>query len=268
MLKIGDFARLTRVSIRMLRYYDELGLLKPAHIDTATGYRFYTAQQLPRLNRILALQDLGFGLEHVGQLLREDLSVEQLKGMLRMKQHEVQQRVEAEQERLARVAARLAQIEHEDRPPAYDVVRKDVPAQLVAGVRGAIEHYAAVGGLFEEVLAYLAPYRVSGMPAAIWHADPVEAATIDAEAVVFLREPIPASTRVRVYELPAVTMAAVVHHGPFTTLGLAYDAIVHWIDAQGYRIAGANREIYVHYTLPARQDDPGYVTELQFPIAR
>jgi len=66
MLKIGDFARLGQVSVRMLRNYDELGLLTPAHIDQWTSYRSYTADQLARLNRIVALKGLGFSLEAVG----------------------------------------------------------------------------------------------------------------------------------------------------------------------------------------------------------
>ena len=63
MLKIGDFSKLSYVSAKALRHYDDLGLLQPAHIDPATGYRYYTVDQLPRLHRILALKDLGLALE-------------------------------------------------------------------------------------------------------------------------------------------------------------------------------------------------------------
>ena len=68
MFKIGDFSKFSRVSVKMLRHYDELGLLKPALVDPATNYRYYSADQLPRLNRIIALKDLGFTLEQVGRL--------------------------------------------------------------------------------------------------------------------------------------------------------------------------------------------------------
>ncbi|HBK59780.1 MAG TPA: MerR family transcriptional regulator, partial [Firmicutes bacterium] len=93
MLKIGDFSRLSLVSVKTLRYYDELGLLKPSRVHDFTGYRYYTAEQLPRLNRILALKDLGLSLEQIGVLLNKEVSSEELRGMLRLKQAEVQGRI-------------------------------------------------------------------------------------------------------------------------------------------------------------------------------
>jgi DNA-binding transcriptional MerR regulator len=106
MFKIGDFSKLSRVSVKTLRYYDEVGLLKPIQIDRFTGYRFYSVDQLPRLNRILALKDLGFSLEQIGRLLDEELPPSELRGMLRLKQGELQQQVDEQQSRLARVEAR------------------------------------------------------------------------------------------------------------------------------------------------------------------
>ena len=118
MFKIGDFSKLSRVSVIALRYYDELGLLKPAHIDRFTSYRYYSLDQLPRLNRILALKDLGFSLEETARLLDDTLSPAQMRALLQEKQAQIQQRVAEEQARLARVEARLRQIEQEDWMPA------------------------------------------------------------------------------------------------------------------------------------------------------
>src|SRR5690349_13499337 len=115
MFKIGDFSKLSRVSVKTLRYYDELGLLKPAHVDHFTGYRYYSADQLPQLNRILALKDLGFSLEPT-----------QMREILLMKQIELRQRVQDDQARLIRVEARLRLIEQEDTMPTYDVVLKRI----------------------------------------------------------------------------------------------------------------------------------------------
>ncbi|HLB47902.1 MAG TPA: helix-turn-helix domain-containing protein [Anaerolineales bacterium] len=110
MIKIGDFSKLSQATVKALRLYDEMGLLKPARVDNFTGYRYYSADQLPRLNRILALKDLGFSLEQIAQLLKDDLPVEQLRGMLKMKRAEIEQRLEDEQERLTRVEARRCNI--------------------------------------------------------------------------------------------------------------------------------------------------------------
>ena len=73
MLRIGEFSQLGQVSVRTLHHYDERGLLKPAEIDNWTGYRFYSVKQLPRLNRILALKDLGFSLDQISRLVDDTL---------------------------------------------------------------------------------------------------------------------------------------------------------------------------------------------------
>lgn len=113
MLKIGDFARIARVTVKTLRHYACEGLLEPVYIDRYSGYRYYTIDQLPTLNRILALKDLGFSLAQIRQLLRETLTAEELRGMLRMKQIELRQTVECESERLQRVEERLQMIDRE-----------------------------------------------------------------------------------------------------------------------------------------------------------
>jgi DNA-binding transcriptional MerR regulator len=111
MFGIGDFARHGRVSVRMLRHYDALGLLRPAHVDPATGYRSYRADQFARLNRIIALKELGFTLGQIGTLLDEPAGTERLGGMLELRLVEARARVAAEEERLRQVEARLRLIE-------------------------------------------------------------------------------------------------------------------------------------------------------------
>jgi DNA-binding transcriptional MerR regulator len=100
MLTIGNLARLGQVSPRMLRHYDEIGLLSPDRVDPATGYRYYTAHQLARLHRLVALRDLGFNLDQIGPVLDEELTVDELRGMLRMRRAQIEATVEEEQARL------------------------------------------------------------------------------------------------------------------------------------------------------------------------
>ena len=76
MFRIGEFSQMAQVTIRTLRHYDELGLLKPVHIDRFTDYRYYTIEQLLQLNRILVLKDLGFSLEQIARSLKDDVSKE------------------------------------------------------------------------------------------------------------------------------------------------------------------------------------------------
>jgi DNA-binding transcriptional MerR regulator len=124
MLKIGEFSRLSQVTIKTLHHYDELGLIKPAHIDPVTNYRFYTVEQLPRIHRIMALKEMGLSLEQIGIMLEKELSTEEMRGMLRFKQSEIQQEMREAQRQLSMVEFRLRMIEAEINFPELDVVMK------------------------------------------------------------------------------------------------------------------------------------------------
>jgi len=126
MLKIGEFSRLSQVTVKTLHHYDELGLIKPAHIDPATNYRFYTIQQLPLIHRIMALKELGLSLEQIGLMLDKEMPTEEIRGMLRLKQAEIQQQMREEQRQLALVEFRLRMIEAETKFPDLDVVLKSL----------------------------------------------------------------------------------------------------------------------------------------------
>jgi effector-binding domain-containing protein len=270
MFKIGEFSKLSQVPVKTLRYYDELGLLEPAEVDRFTGYRYYSAQQLPRLNRILALKDLGLSLSQIVQLLDGDLPPEQIRGMLRLKQVEVQQHVEEEQARLARVEWRLRQIEQEGRMSSQEVVIKKVPAMTVPSLREVIPTYGHVGQLLGEVFAHLGRNRVSplGPPLAIYYDEEYTEKDADVEAAVPVDASAPASERVRVRELPAVEkMACIVQKGSYNNFSESYNQLMAWIEANGYRIAGPNREIYIQG--PGGDAEPAdYVTEVQFPVQK
>jgi effector-binding domain-containing protein len=269
MLKIGDFSKLGLVTVQALRHYDDLGLLKPAEVDPFTGYRYYAASQLPRLNRILALKDLGFSLEQIADVLGAGLSPEQLRGMLRLKQAEIAQRVQADQERLARVAARLSLIEQEAALSRHEVLLKSVPAQWLASVRACLPTHPAIELLYNELYVHLGPYRqAGGVPVAVWHDEAYKEADVDGEAGILLTTRVPEAGRIRVYEWPAGTVASVVHHGPFVRFVEAYEALFSWIGANGYRITGPGRELYIHLSQPVRQDDDSNVTEIQFPVEK
>ncbi len=269
MIRIGDFSRLGQVSIKTLRYYDEVGLLKPLSVDRFTGYRYYSANQLVRLNRIILLKDLGFSLEQIAQVLCEGVSPEQLYAMLQRKHTELQQHIVEEQARLARIEAQLVTSMMEDTMPNYDVILKPVGSQLVASVRATLPNYPAVGRLFDEIYSYLALFGISGHDAigvAVWHDHEYKTTDIDGEAVVYLKQAITGNERVKVYELPAATMVSVIHKGAYQTLSQGYEAIGRWIAANPYTIVGPTREVYLESSQPIRQDDESYVTEIQFPV--
>jgi effector-binding domain-containing protein len=269
MLKIGDFSRLSRVSVKALRYYDEIGLLKPVEVDRFTGYRYYSAEQLPRLNRIVALKDLGLSLVEVSQMLDETLTADRIAAVLRGKQAELEQRLQDSQGQLSRLEEWLKTVEKEVKMPAYEVVIKKVDRQTVVSVRDVIPTYGDVGQLFGEVFGYLGSQGVNpiGAPLAIYHDGEYREQDVDVEVAVPVANKVPGNNKVNYQELPAVAqMACVIHHGSYDSISQAYNAVMSWIDKNGYRITDHDREIYL--VGPGQGDPSSYVTEIQLPVEK
>lgn len=270
MIKIGDFARLSQVSVVTLRYYDEMDLLKPVRVDDFSVYRYYSASQLPRLNRILALKDLCFPLEQIRLMLKDGLSLEQLSDMLTLQRSELEKHIAGEQERLVRIEARLRQIELEDQMPDYDIVVKTVPAMRVASRRVRIptnDQVPDYGARLQrrQFLCPQAGAKDTGPCLALWHSPADVYENEVAEASVPIDRSLPGTDRMQVYELPSTQVAAVVHHGNFEDFTLGHAALLEWIDANGYRIPGPYREIYIHHNSNTLSDT---TTEIQFPVEK
>jgi DNA-binding transcriptional MerR regulator len=265
----------------MLRHYDQLGLLKPSHTDSFTNYRYYSADQLPRLNRILALRDLGFSLEQIASMLDEELPSEQLLGMLKLKRAEIQQQMQVEQLRLARLEARIEQMNGKESKQVYDVLLRELESQVVLSWREVVPDDDRIQYMFEEAETYLAPFqaRADKPPMTIYHDQEYREKDIDAEVILPLKFAVAGNEHMHVIQLQQVRMAAcVVHTGDYATIYQAYNALLEWIEANGYRLAGPIREVYLRYTadglgfdLPPTylaKDSNSYVTELQLPVEK
>lgn len=281
MFRIGEFSRFGRVSVKMLRHYDDLGLLRPAGVDPATGYRYYAADQLPRLNRIVALKDLGFRLEQIGMMLDGDLTPEQLHGMLKLRRAELEQALEATAAQLAQVDARLAQLDRAGAAQPYDVVLRSVPPQQMAAIRRSVSAGGeSISALFEELEAYVARYRARAPrpPLLLYHDAEYSEEAEDVEVMVPLQGLLPPDDRVSVRELPGhEAMACLVHAGGYDGLPGAFAVLLRWIERHRYTIVGPTREVYLRfgadqigYSLPDAYlagSDAEFVTELQIPVA-
>ena len=281
MFRIGEFSKLTRVSVRMLRHYDQLGLLTPSRKDSSTNYRYYSAEQLPRLNRILALRDLGFSLEQVAEMLEEDPSSEQLLGMLKLKRAEIEQEMHVEQLRIARLEARIQQMHAQEPYNEYDVVVRQLESHMAATLRKVAPDDDHIQYMFEELERYVARFeaRADKPPMTIYHDPEYREKDIDAEVVVPLKMAIPGSDEIRVLAMPRIAQAAcVVHTGSYATIYQAYNALLGWIEANGYRMTGPIREVYLGYSadglgfeLPPTylaKDSNQFVTELQLELEK
>ncbi|MFN8563642.1 MAG: helix-turn-helix domain-containing protein [Anaerolineae bacterium] len=151
MLKIGDFSRISQVTIKALRLYDTLGLLQPASIDPFTGYRYYTLDQLADIHRIIALKEMGLSLDQIRELLSSDLPLDQLRGMLRLKRAELEQRIDEETMRLRQAEFRLRQLELEETMPTLDVVIKKVEPFYALTVRAIVPTRFQMGDVGQSI---------------------------------------------------------------------------------------------------------------------
>jgi DNA-binding transcriptional MerR regulator len=267
MFSIGDFARHGRVSVRMLRHYDAIGLLRPARVDPRSGYRGYEAGQLSRLNRIVALKDLGFTLEQVATIVDDKVGIDELRGMLRLRQAELQTRLVADRARLTAVEARLRSIETEGAMPVQDVQVKKVPPVRVAEVTGVAASFEpgsvgpVIGPLYDELMGYLKAAGIEPVGPGIAYYEDAPDGGVLVHAACPVNEPeVDGAT---VVDLPGIDRAAtIVHHGDMDNVLSTIQTLATWIDENGHSSAGYNREVYLEIT----EDCSGWVTELQEPL--
>ncbi|MFI6046401.1 MerR family transcriptional regulator [Nocardia sp. NPDC051321] len=269
MFTIGDFARHGRVSVRMLRHYDAIGLLRPDRVDEHSGYRFYSGGQLARLNRLVALKDLGFTLEQVGQILDDQVSGAELRGMLTLRRAELEQRIAGDRARLVQVETRLRIIEKEGAMPVHDVIIKFIPAVRVAELTAVAASFEpesigpVIGPLFEDICKRLEHAGIPIVGYGIAYYEEREDGSVLAHAAVPVDLDPGEAHDFTVVDLPAIPQAAtVVHRGSMYEVLEPWQALGRWVDDNGYRLSGPSREVTLVYT----EDPSGWVTELQEPI--
>ncbi len=271
MFSIGEFSRHGRISVRMLRHYDAIGLLRPAFVEPASGYRFYQAGQLADLNRIIALKDLGFSLQQVGEILDEQVSAAELRGMLRLRRAEIHAQIAADMARLARIEARLLSIEDEGRVPADGMVVKRLAPVRVAELTGTAASYQPedISPVIQPLYADLWPrladagLTCSGPAVAYYEDSKLRAGAIVVHAAVETTGEPGDKHGLTVAELPEIASAAtIIHHGSMDDVMPSGQALARWVDANGYQSVGYARELMVEWS----PDRERWVTELQQPV--
>jgi DNA-binding transcriptional MerR regulator len=271
MFTVGEFSQLAQVSKRLLRYYDEIGLLKPVRTDPITGYRYYSAEQLPRLNRILALKELGLSLDQIQRLLSDNVSTDEMQGMLLLKKAEIEQQLRGELQRIRSIEARLQSIRSAEANKPLDVIIKQIPAQPVLSLRTVVESFEAGLIIFGQIRTTLPEKSGYGMCFVISHDDGCVERDMDLEMGRFIEANTHVSVtlyddlQLRFRELPAApTMATTVVKGALETIHTGYADIGRWAEANGYRPAGKPREITLQ--VPQAVDGRDLITEIQFPV--
>jgi DNA-binding transcriptional MerR regulator len=274
MFRIGEFSRIARVSMRLLRYYEEVGLLRPVRTDPNNGYRYYAAAQLSELNRILVLRDLGLTLEQIGRALAKGVSAQELRGMLLMRRSDIERAMAEQAQALRLIESRMVALEGEGSEVPDDVVIREEPVRRYLSVRGRYTSFAAAVSqalqMVREVPKQL-PRGALGTFIGVTHSPEFEPDDIDLELGFELKVDtrtlprLSGGAELGVSELPAYArVATCVRIGPPDRAHLTTARIGRWLEAGGYRLAGPNREIFVEPPSPERLSES--VVEMAFPI--
>jgi DNA-binding transcriptional MerR regulator len=270
MFKIGDFSRLSMVPVSALRYYDEIGLLKPVRVDEFTGYRYYSMSQLPRLNRLLALKDMGLSLDQIAPMLNDALTPEQIHGMLKLKQAELARQAADAQARLVRVETWLREFEKEkvSLMPQHELVISSRPAMRVASIKETFADIPTMVKNCEDLMGYVfqTGTTIAGPLTFVYYHKGFRQHDLEAELACPITGDFPETERMKIRELPAEPMvASVTHKGAYDNISEAYHAAGHLIEQQGYEILAPWYEVYTHHD---EQNAANHLTEIQVPVKK
>ena len=268
MFKIGEFSKLTQVSIRMLRYYDEVDLLKPAKIDRSTNYRLYSAEQIPVLNKIIFLRDLGFNVSEIANTLKH-WDNEFITKQIEDKRLEIENRIKMEQDKLSKIELAKKDIWRKKLAINYNVTIKSIPSYQVFSLRRVIPDYYAEGQLWKEMSAFANTHNIpiSSDTFTIYHDVDYKEKDVDVEICAPVTE-MGENTNGFVYRNtePVPIMACTMVYGPFENIRGAFLAFANWLHEHNqYKITGQSRQI-VHRG-PWNEESPDkYLTEVQIPL--
>lgn len=268
MFRIGEFSKLTQVSIRMLRYYDEVGLLKPKQIDPWTSYRMYSVEQIPVLNKIVYLRDSGFNVAEIAVALNNDSDhfiVEQLD----KKYCEIEQLIQIENDKLKKIKLAKRELLDSKNEMHYNVSLKSIPEYQVLSLRRIIPSYYAEGELWQELSSFATQNKItlSNNTFSIYHDKEYKEQNVDVELCVPVKK-----TGINIGEFiyriiePVPIMACTMVYGEFSNIAGAYFAFAEWLQKNSqYHMMGENRQI-VHRG-PWNESDPNkYLVEIQIPL--
>ena len=271
MLKIGDFSKLSRISIRMLRHYNEIGLLIPESIDDFTGYRYYSEAQLPVANRITALKDMGFSLGVIGQILSQYNDSHKLKTYLQLKQREIKEEADILNQRLLLLESTLNRLGKDDNVMNYNVTLKELPERTVASVRKIIPSYDQEGMLWHILMNETAHLQMQDdnpcYTLAIFHDGEHKEQDVDVEVQKSVKGNYKNTENVVFKTVAPIQMASATYQGSYEKVNEVNEAVANWVRDNGYEFNGLSFCIY-HVSPYETQNSEKWVTEVCYPVKK
>lgn len=266
MYRIGMFSKLGLTTIKTLRYYDDEGLLVPAHVDEDNGYRYYNSSQLFDLNRIVSLRQMGFSIPEI----KDILDGSNMSKILQQRENELKSQIDESKIQLRRLSNYILE-QQEDHIMDYQTVIKNIPSYTVFSVRKVIPDYSALMHVMPE-----AGKKVSeanpGIKCVepdycfnIYHDGEYKEKNIDVEICQAVTSKGKDTDDIKFKEIPATKVASVLHKGAYENLGKAYAYIIKWVEDHGYKIVDHVRESYID-GIWNKDNEDDWLTEIQVPI--
>lgn len=271
MLRIGDFSKLSRISIRMLRHYDEIGLLVPENVDVFTGYRYYSEAQLPIASRINALKEMGFGLAAVSEILKTYHDPESLMEYLTVKQTELREQSEKTAMQLRILESTIHRLGKDETVMEYNVVLKEMPQRYVASLRKIIPSYDQEGVLWRQMTQEIMPQNVQcANPCyslAVFHDAEHKEQDPDVEVQISVLGHYQNTENVVFKTVPPIFVASATYKGSYEQISSVNQAVANWVKDNSYDFDGAMFAVY--HISPAQTQNPDeLVTEICFPVRK
>lgn len=269
MFKIGEFSKITQVSIRMLRYYDEQKLLIPYEVDELSGYRLYSAEQIEHLNKIVLLRNMGFGVKEIKQLLKS-WNPKLLKVNLQEQMKKTEENIKLEQNRLQQLKGYIMDLDNQDKRLNIQIVMKQIPEQYVISIRRIVPDYYCEASLWEEMdnkLSGVIKIDVSSC-FSIYHDLDYREQEVDIEVCMAIDHEYRNADKNLVYRcVEKVDMAACfMIYGSYSNISIAYREFAFWLEQhKEYCMSGENRQI-CHVSSFNTHNPQEYITELQIPL--
>lgn len=271
MLKIGDFSILSKISIHMLRNYDKLDLLIPAHVDIESGYRYYSENQLTVANRIQALKSMGLGLSTIKEVLNQYEDSESLAGYLNVQATYKREELEALQQQIIQLETTIAALRNNQNILRYSIEIKQIPHRMVASTRGTILAYNHEGHLWKILIDTLATQSIP--PAnltydmAIYHDEGFIESGIDIELQKAVLRKGANTENVKFKDVPEMLAAVLTYEGEYHQISEIGELIANWAKDNNYEFCGSHFNIY-HVSPATENNSQKMVTEVGFPIQK
>lgn len=272
MLSIGEFSNICKVSTKTLRYYDEIGLLKPSEINPENGYRYYAIEQLERMLFINRLKSYSFSLDEIKAFLQSDEGeAASLHEAFTRKKHELEEEMRAYNQLLNQLEEDISTIEQGKSVMSYlddiEVQLVDVPKMNLLHIRKNVmaeDFPIEYAKNFEKLFKRIAVDRLTmaGAPMVLFHSDEYTPAGLDTEFAIPIQEYI---TGTRDFA-PGLCLKTVVR-GEYTELSSVYAKQIEWAEKEGYKNTNALFEVYV--TDPSQVKSPkDNITEVYYPVKK